>query len=104
MSCTAVSGAIATSSWLLVPLDPFDAVTPITWKFVPLTATVAPTGSLPLNSSSATVGPITSTRLCALLVGGGEPRPLGHRVAARLLVARRRADASRTGCTSCRRR
>ena len=48
-----------TSSSLLVPLDPFELVTPITWKFVPLTWTVSPTGSWPPNSSDTTVGPTT---------------------------------------------
>ena len=63
VSCTAVSGAMTTSSWLEVPLDPFDAVTPITSKFVPLTWIVCPTGSCPPNSSLTTVGPMTATRL-----------------------------------------
>ena len=58
-----MSGAIAVSSWLEVPFDPFDAVTPMTWKFVPLTWIVWPTGSAPPNSSLTTVGPTTSTRL-----------------------------------------
>jgi hypothetical protein len=65
VSCTAVSGAKATSSWSVVPLDPFELVTPITSKLVPLTAIVWPIGSWPENSSLTTVGPITSTRSCA---------------------------------------
>ncbi len=65
MSCTAVSGAIATSSSLVEPFDPLELVTPITVKLVPLTWTVSPTGSSPSNSSLTTVGPTTSTRLWA---------------------------------------
>ena len=63
VSWTAVSGAITTSSWFEVPFDPFDAVTPMTSKFVPLTWIVWPTGSCPPNSSLTTVGPTTATRL-----------------------------------------
>ena len=64
VSCTAVSGAITVSSWLEVPFDPLDAVTPTTWKFAPLTWIVCPTGSDPPNNSLTTVGPSTTTRVC----------------------------------------
>ena len=75
VSCTAVSGAIATSSWFELPFDPFGAVTPMIWKFVPLTWIVWPTGSWPLNSSLTTVGPTTSTRLwfCSSALVNHEP-------------------------------
>ena len=61
-SCTAVSGAITTSSWSWKPVEPFEASTPRTMKFSPLNCTVWPTAADALpNKSSATVVPMTAT-------------------------------------------
>ena len=59
----------------MLPFEPFELVTPMTWKLVPLTWTVWPTGSAPLNSSLTTVGPTTSTRLwfCTSALVNHEP-------------------------------
>ena len=46
-SCTAVIGAITTSSWSCTPLEPLGLVTPMTSKLVPSMRTDWPTGSWP---------------------------------------------------------
>ena len=43
-SWTAVIGASTTSSWSWTPLEPLGAVTPMTWKRVPLTRTAGRPG------------------------------------------------------------
>ena len=55
MSCTAVTGAIATSSPLPKPVDPFGANRPTIVNVLPLILTSSPIGSMPANSSSLTV-------------------------------------------------
>ena len=62
VSCTAVSGASATSSWSWRPFEPFGFSRPITWKSLPPASTVWPTGSWPGKRLLATVCPITITR------------------------------------------
>ena len=56
-SCTAVIGAMTTSSWSWMPLDPFGLVTPVTSKLVPSMRTDWPTGSWPAKRLATTVGP-----------------------------------------------
>ncbi len=59
--CTAVIGAIATSSWFWRPWLPFDWSTPTTWNWTPLRAIVSPSGLALPNRFSTTVGPRSTT-------------------------------------------
>jgi hypothetical protein len=60
-SCTALTGAMATSFGSLNPLPPFSASTPTTVKSLPETVICLESGSTLPKSSSATVEPITTT-------------------------------------------
>ena len=43
-SCVVVSGAIAMSSWSWMPFVPFGTSTPTTWKPMPFSLIVCPSG------------------------------------------------------------
>ena len=59
---TVVSGAMTTSSWSPMPLDPFFSNRPMMRNRTPLKFTCWPTGLDPLpNRPSATVWPMTAT-------------------------------------------
>ena len=61
MSCIVDTGIIAMSSPFWTPLEPFGFSVPTTVNRLPLIFTIAPSGSVPLNSSSTTVAPRTMT-------------------------------------------
>src|SRR3954451_21228725 len=96
------------SSWSCWPLEPLAAVTPTTWKPVPFTRTVEPTGSAPLKRLVTTVGPSTITRRCwvtswalnidplAILYAGVDVARDGAGHGARL-IGRRAVDQRRPG-------
>ena len=64
LSCTAVSGAITTSSWSWAPLEPLAFSVPTTVKVWPLSWTFWPSGFWPPNRLVITVWPTTTTLLC----------------------------------------
>jgi hypothetical protein len=68
VSCTAVSGAIATSSSLVAPFDPFGAVTPIT-SMMFITPIPATSSEIAETSPSSVVNTLLEAVLISLFGG-----------------------------------